>query len=481
MATGTRKRMIELNYYNTYFNMMNKKIIIFLFCLNFFLLSFNYLVAQVKQISKEANKILLQDSAVATGHIGISIYEPQTNTYWYNYNEDKYFIPASNIKLFSLYAGMKYLGDSLVGIRYTTKDCVNLDNKNLLKILGTGDPTFLHPKFKQQPVYNFLKANADKTISLNEIIPNKENTKSYNALASGWAWDDYLSSDMAERSYFPIYGNVVSFSIVNKKIQVSPSFFTNKTFILSLDKNITVLNIERPLYTNSYSVKQDTGKYTEIEIPIKMGFDANTNIQSVEGSLLSDTLHQSVGYGRMSVSTYTDFKTIHSQPSDSLFKQMMHNSNNFFAEQTLLMASNEFLGYMNDEKMIDTILNSSLKDLPQRPKWVDGSGLSRYNLATPQSIVFILNKMKTEFGLQRMKTILPTGGSGTITKYYKKDAGYIFAKTGTLSNNCALSGYLITKKGKLLIFSILTNNYITGATPIRKAMEKFLQGIREAY
>src|SRR6476659_3460051 len=71
-----------------------------------------------KQISKQANNILLKDSSIATGHIGISIYEPATGKYWYEYNSTHYFIPASNTKLFTLYAGMKYLGDSLVGLRY---------------------------------------------------------------------------------------------------------------------------------------------------------------------------------------------------------------------------------------------------------------------------------------------------------------------------------------------------------------------------
>ena len=74
---------------------------------------------------------------------------------------------------------------------------------------------------------------------------------------------------------------------------------------------------------------------------------------------------------------------------------------------------------------------------------------------------------------------MPTGGTGTLSSYYKKDSGYIYAKTGTLSNNCALSGYLITKKGKLLIFSVLNNNYITSAVLVRKAVERFLVAIRE--
>jgi D-alanyl-D-alanine carboxypeptidase/D-alanyl-D-alanine-endopeptidase (penicillin-binding protein 4) len=133
---------------------------------------------------------------------------------------------------------------------------------------------------------------------------------------------------------------------------------------------------------------------------------------------------------------------------------MMHQSDNFFAEQILLMASNELLGYMNDEKIIDTILNADLRDVPQKPQWMDGSGLSRYNLFTPQSFVYILNKMKNEFGLERLKNILPTGGEGTLAAYYKKDAGFIFAKTGTLSNHCALSGFIITRKNRLLIFSV---------------------------
>ncbi len=88
------------------------------------------------QLSNSADKILLKDSVINTGHIGISIYEPATNSYWYNYNATKYFVPASDTKLFTLYAGMKYLGDSLVGLRY------NQINDSLYYIIPTGDPTF---------------------------------------------------------------------------------------------------------------------------------------------------------------------------------------------------------------------------------------------------------------------------------------------------------------------------------------------------
>jgi D-alanyl-D-alanine carboxypeptidase/D-alanyl-D-alanine-endopeptidase (penicillin-binding protein 4) len=160
---------------------------------------------------------------------------------------------------------------------------------------------------------------------------------------------------------------------------------------------------------------------------------------------------------------------------------MMHNSDNFFAEQSLLMVSNEKLGVMNDEKIIDTLLKTDFKDLPQKPRWVDGSGLSRYNLFSPQDFVFILNKMKNDFGMERIKNILPTGGAGTISNYYKADSNFIFAKTGTLGGVVALSGYLYTKKGKLLIFSTLVNNHQASATAVRRVVEKFIQSIRNKY
>jgi len=197
---------------------------------------------------------------------------------------------------------------------------------------------------------------------------------------------------------------------------------------------------------------------------------------------LGDTIHQKIELaGSIDSNKIIRTFVLHSQPSDSLFTPMMKWSDNFFAEQTLLMASNEKLGYMSDRDVIDFLLTNDLKAIPQMPKWVDGSGLSRYNLFTPQSFVFVLNQLNNEFDFDRIKNILPTGGEGTLSSLYKTEAGFIFAKTGTLSNNCALSGYLITKKNKLLIFSILANNYQTSATPVRRAVEEFLKGIRERY
>src|SRR6187401_3552664 len=88
----------------------------------FFLLATSFLLLAscgvTKQISKSAQQTVIKDSSLLNAHIGISIYEPESGKYWYNYNGEKYFVPASNTKIPTCYAAMKYLGDSIPGLRY---------------------------------------------------------------------------------------------------------------------------------------------------------------------------------------------------------------------------------------------------------------------------------------------------------------------------------------------------------------------------
>jgi serine-type D-Ala-D-Ala carboxypeptidase/endopeptidase (penicillin-binding protein 4) len=417
-----------------------------------------------RQIAKSASKDVLDAVPFQTAHVGISIYEPATNKYWYDYQGDKYFIPASNIKIPTCYAAMKYLGDSLVGLRYSGS------NKTVV-IEATGDPTFLHPDFKTQKVYNFL-SQIEGNIRLSEDNWNE------NPLGSGWSWDDYNESYMAERSAMPVYGNMVRISGRLTNLKVAPVFF--KKYIRTdppWNDSFYASTATRRMQANDFLV---CGRMIPQNDVIKIPF--HTREPGTLYRLFKDTLKNIKEIVYAGPSYQFDFKAkIYSQPTDSVLKPMMHRSDNFFAEQTLLMVSNERLGIMDDEKIIDTLLKTDLKELPQLPLWVDGSGLSRYNLFSPKDLVFILNKMKNEFGMERVKNILPTGGQGTLANYYLSDSNYIYAKTGTLSGVVALSGYLYTKKGKELIFSVLVNNHQASGTEVRRAVEKFLQAIRKKY
>lgn len=406
-----------------------------------------------KRIDRVAKQTILSDQHFQNAHTGIAVYDPSTSKFIFDYQGDKYFTPASNTKLASCYAAMKYLGDSIPGLFY------HVENDSTITIKGTGDPTFLHRDFSNQPALDLLKAY--KMIHI--VAP-----EFHQYLGNGWSWNDYTEDYMAPRSQMPLYGNTAKFYLSpDGNLTISPDYFTSST---NIDGSVSNgFSVDRPWSSNQFTVISGRQKSTEVPF---------VPTDSTLLFLLADTLHSSVD---LVPDRKTDYQLKHSQSLDSMLAIMMHRSDNFFAEQSLLMVSEKLLGKMNDRLIVQQILSTEFKDMPQQPSWVDGSGLSRYNLFSPKDFVFILQKMKNEFGLERMKAILPTGGTGTIASLYKEDSGFIFVKTGTLNGVVALSGYLYTKKNKLLLFSVLVNNHRSSSADIRKGIEKFIQSLRNQF
>ena len=424
-------------------------------------------------IEQLAKKELNGQENLHSAHLGICIFDPEKNNYLYNYQADKFFIPASNTKLFSLYAGMKYLGDSLVGIRYIPMDSDIL-------VLAAGDPSLLHPDFPNQPVIDFLR-KAKGSIYISAANWQEE------GLGPGWSWDDYNDDYAQERSPLPVYGNSIRWIQVNPDnngpdsgVQSVPYVFSIPEINWKVQYNTDTLSghfyVKRKKDENFFELTQGKEKSKTQDVPfVTHGIES-----AIE--LLKDTLGKSVFPEKNHpLPEANRALIIHSRPVDSLFRPMMYRSDNFFAEQTLLMTGNELLGKMNDRQIIDTLLKKDLAALPQKPNWADGSGLSRYNLFTPQDFVWLLNTLKKEFGMERIKNILPTGGRGTLGSRYKQDSGYIYAKTGSLTGVIALSGYLYTRRNHLLIFSVLVNNQYSGGGAIRDETAAFLHSVREKY
>ncbi|MFT3702798.1 MAG: D-alanyl-D-alanine carboxypeptidase [Agriterribacter sp.] len=408
---------------------------------------------------------LFSDSVLANAHVGIAIVDASNNHSIYSYQSQKYFIPASNTKIVSLYAGMKFLGDSLTGLKYT-------DTKDTLYIIPTGDPTFLHPDFATQKVYDFLRKQS-KPIAINITNWNTE------ALGEGWMWDDYNGEYMTERSAFPVYENVIRWIQIRDSASIS-AMAREEAFIysepdinwktsFSTDTGAVTFSAKRAFTSNNFFITQGKEPNQTIAVPFI------TNGINTALELLKDTLPNSI---TVSSTIVKPGAVIHSQPVDSVLKLMMYHSDNFLAEQTLLMSAEKKLGMMDDKRMIDYLLKNDLSVFPQKPRWADGSGLSRYNAFTPQDFVWVLNKMKEEFGMERLKNIFPSGGQGTLTNYYQSERDFIFAKTGSMSGVTTLSGYLYAKSGKLLLFSVLVNSQHQPAWMVKKKVESFLQQVR---
>ncbi|HET6528282.1 MAG TPA: D-alanyl-D-alanine carboxypeptidase [Balneolaceae bacterium] len=414
--------------------------------------------------------VMFDTSTVFTSNItGFALYDPVKDSMIYGQNEARYFTPASNTKLFTFYTGLKILPDSLPALEYVIRG-------DSLIIWGTGDPSFLHPDFGVDTVYNFLK-NSNRTIYYSDSHFNDKR------LGPGWAWDDYNYYYSTEKSPLPMYGNFVRFKV--QEVEVEELAKTDEGFAVSPAYFRSTINempeadgplLYRDVDENSFAYKPeaDTVTYT-IDKPYHYTPELIVN-------LLSDTLHKPVQYIEMEKPDSA--KMLYSIPTDTAFKRMLKPSDNFIAEQLLYVAASQLGMPLETERVIEYMQKNYLGDLPDEPQWADGSGLSRYNLFTPRSMIRLLEKISAEFDYdENLFALLPAGGeSGTISNLYaNRDGGspYVFAKTGTLSNNHCLTGFIITETGRKLLFSFMNNHYVTPTYVVQNEMEKILWYIHE--
>ena len=267
----------------------------------------------------------------------------------------------------------------------------------------------------------------------------------------------------------PIYGNVVHFYQSNKKIEAIKPFYFFKDFV-DLDK-VEEKNWSRNRLGNRFFTTNENNKSKYFQVPFSQ--EDMPMVKALE--LLSDTLGKKISFQKNATLPASSFKTIKTVPTDSLLKIMMLRSDNFYADQIVLMASEQLFGKMDDAALIDSAKKLFFADLPQKMGWVDGSGLSRYNLNTPENYIAILQQMQAKFGEARLKNIFEKGGEGTISAYYKNFPGTMYAKTGTLGGQVALSGFIYTPKQQKLYFSVLVANHMSpSSTQVRRAVEAYL-------
>ena len=394
---------------------------------------------------------------------GLAVYDPQKSEYLLDYNADRYFTPASNTKLFTFFTGLSVLGDSLPGLRY------KYVGKDSLIIWGTGDPTFLHHFIHTSKVNDFLLAQKKRKIYWSR---SNDQTAFY---GSGWSWDDYNEYYSAENSALPMYGNVNLVSVDSLgNFAIYPPY-QNRCLIE--DTSIATKNhhFQREFRSNKihYNIQQ-AGKSDSIEIPFLTS-------DSLFVKLIADSLKINI-----QLTDYEDLsgsKILKSYPVDSLYKKMLQPSDNFLAEQIIIMASNQLFDTLNTNRTINYVQDSLLTFITNKPRWVDGSGLSRYNLFTPRSYVQILNYFQKNIAKERLYNMLATGGKyGTMKRRFTAfEEAIFYGKTGTLSNNHNLSGYLITKSGKTLIFSFMMNHYRHSTHEMQKVMDKIIVDLYNRY
>ncbi len=436
----------------------------------FIILTFLFLLfiyphdAYAGHIKKRKVRKLFKHSQILNDHFtGFALYDLDKKKMIYQQNSDKYFTPASNTKLFTWYTCLKMLGDSIPALKYV------IHNDSLI-FWGTGDPSFLHSDLKSTKAFNFLKNSGKKLFFSSGLYTN-------DFFGGGWAWDDYNDYYQAEITELPIEDNVAEvYADKNDSLQITPAYLKK---YLKCDSNYHPRNfrVQRDFLSNSFIYPSIAPPKTfRQEIPWKTS-------AALTIALLQDTLKDTVTEVHLPLAA--DAKTIYDAKTDTVYKHMLQPSDNFIAEQLLLVCSSTKFNTLNTDSVISYSTANFLNDLPDAPQWVDGSGLSRRNLFTPRSIVALLSKILDEVkDDDKVHSLMPTGGvAGTIKRAYKTDNGqpFIWAKTGSLSNNYNQSGYFITRKGKRLAFSFMNNNFTRPVGQVRDEMVRIITYLHDTY
>lgn len=429
----------------------------------FVLITTNLFACKPNQIiARKLGKEIKSSEMLKKYQVGFALYDMDADQMIFQKDADKYFTPASNTKLFTFYAGLKIVPDSIPSLRY-------IEKADSLIFWGTGDPSLLHTVLKGTNAIQLLKRTNKKLFFAN-------NRYQGNFFGDGWAWDDYNDYYQPEISELPLFDNVVLVTAKEAgKMNISPKSL-NACFIADSNSRATKFRVQREFLSNKfhYPPVATHANYAQ-QIPFKTS-------TALTLTLLADTLGKNVQL--INYPLPVNAKTIYSSKSDDVFRQLMLPSDNFVAEQLLLTYADKLGLALSTPKIIAAIQEKYLAELPDKPKWVDGSGLSRGNLFTPRSIIKLLTLIYKEVNDQeRLFKMMPAGGkTGTLKNAYPKtDTPFVYAKTGTLGGVHNQSGYVITKKGKLLLYSFMNNNYVQPTADIRKEMVKVMTYIHDSF
>ena len=453
-----------------------------------------YTYSTVADLQKELDDIF-NDNSFRNAHWGVVIQSLNNGEYFYKRNEDKFFVPASNLKLFTSAGGLFLLGSDY---RFSTNILSNGYQSGAtlygdLIIQGRGDPT-ISGRFYNNDINFVFDCWIDSLLELGiknikGNIVGDDNLFEDTGLGTGWSWN-------YETDWYAAQSSALSFNdnCIDITIRYDPKF---DSIIVKYNpplRNIVVLNrvtvasnnernfidVYRERGTNVITVSGTFRKgtdslitYSTVMNPTQFMIMALKNRMEKRGIRVNGYSIDIDDYER--VLDYNDMDllfTWRSEPLNEIIKVINKGSQNFFAEQLLKTIGLEKQGFGSASNGI-----SALKELfieiglnPENIVMADGSGLSYINMVTPRQIVDLLkyiysnDKIFTDY----FNSLPIAGIDGTLGKRMNGTTAEnnVRAKTGYISHVRSLSGYAFTGDSEPVAFSIIANNF---SVPVKLA------------
>jgi len=434
---------------------------------------------------------IISDSSFSNAFIGIEVKDLKSGEILFAYNQDKDFVPASNMKLLTTSTALSILGENYQYHTYLMANGYVLDDTLFgdLYIVGSGDPT-ISGRFTNGDVVKVFKGWAD-TLKLLNVKVVKGNVIGDDRVfdnvpvGGGWglAWHEDVYWYAAYISGLSFNDNCVDVTLKPGKqgapasytLDPSTSYVTVVNESRTTDDTVSTVDFYRDPATNVIHIY---GNYPKTLDSMKVSLTIY-NPTLYTATVLFETLNSAgikltgrpfdiSGYRSISrVPPYNLMWTIASYtspPLSEIVKVVNKRSQNFYAEQIFRTLGKEKYGigtFENARKVEMSFLYSIGVDTT-KIEINDGSGLSSWDLVTPHAIVKILETMRKSPVWESFYSSLPVAGvDGTLEFRMKgtRAQGNVRGKTGFIENVRSLSGYLTTLDGDPIAFSIFVNHY----------------------
>ena len=435
------------------------------------------------------------DSAVsapeyANANWGVLIIDATTRDTLYSRNALKLFLPASNMKIVTGASALALLGpDYQYRTAFATRGPVRAGVlKGDLVVIGRGDPTVSDHMRKDamtvlRDVADSLTAHGIKRID-GRLIAGGDAFPGP-VLGFGWDWDDLDYS----------YGAGVDELLFNEgftRVVVRGGSIAGRPVATTIGPTTTTPRVRITATTVAKPAEGDTTKATNIVAR----YDSITGGILVEGTIaagdstVEEVAHRvpnqayldalaealaakSIKVGRARVDTTARLDTIFtlaSLPLRDVLPALEKPSQNQIAEVLLKTLGLEKSGVGSADSGRKVVERQLAAWGARDGGYVirDGSGLSRHDYLSPETIVRVLDTIRTDSAFKVFYDALPIAGvDGTIADRMKGTPaqGNVHAKTGYVDRARSLSGYATSADGHLLIFSVLCNNW---TVPVRQ-------------
>lgn len=441
---------------------------------------------------REQLEELFDTPAFGNAFWGVLIQSADTGEVVFSHQQNKSFVPASNIKLFTTAVALLKLGPEFC---YHTQvyGLGEIDDAGTLQgsllVMGFGDPT-ISGRFNGGKITATLQAWAESLASrgvrtiAGDIIGDDDYLDDQ-ALGRGWAWDYQTDWYAAQISGLSFNDNCVD-------IKVIPGEHVGDLAGVELNPVTSYITVNNNLKTcrHSWEEKWEIHRHQGTNVVTLTGCMALEG-EGYEGwvTVHNPTLYTAtvfrevlisrgigvVGQARdideLDKSSLADYQqswpslvSYTSPPLAQIIAVINKKSQNFYAEQLLKTMGTIFRGQGSFSSGVQ-LVKETLSELgisPSRFIMVDGSGLSRHNFVTPRQVVTLLSHMARHRFFKHFRDSLSLAGvDGTIGLRMRNTAaqGKVWAKTGYVDRVRALSGYAYSLDGEMFIFSMIVNNY----------------------